>query len=127
MKITIRMFIVGMTLGASCLAFASDKAETYAVVGYFEGRMPAQALVDKAAKEIGEKMKGLAALPTGADADQVVQVLFKRDGTYRIYWDALPLNGARLGDGLSRAKDRAYLAFEAQMENAAGHGRANVR
>lgn len=126
MKTATRLFVAGLALGASCLACGANQERTYAVIGFYEGRQPKPELVNQAAVEIGQKMKDRPAVAADAEADQVVQVLFKRDGTYRIFWDALPLNGVKLGEGLDRFRDRAYLAFEAQMETATGHGRANV-
>lgn len=124
MKTAIRLLFAGVACGATCLAFGASKARTYSVVGFFEGRKPAQKLVDKAAVEIGRKMKDCTALPADTETDQVVQVLFKRDGTYRIYWDSLPLEGVSKGETLERYQHRVMLAFEMSRENLEGHGRA---
>lgn len=125
MKTIIRLIVAGSVFLGTCLAFGTVKPRTYAVVGYYKGRAPSTELVDLAAKEIGKKMTGAIPLTNPDDADQVVQILFQRDGKYVIYWDSLPLEKTNLALDLPRyAMDRT-LAFEAQMENATGHGRNN--
>lgn len=95
MKSLIRLLIASCALLGASASIAANN--TYTVVGYFDRNQPDPELVAKVAGEIAAKMKDLTAVRSEADADQIVQVLFKRDGTYRIYWDALPLmrNGRR--------------------------------
>jgi hypothetical protein len=91
-KLTSLLLATGVLLGASsALAAAAQKSRTYTVVGYYDRTQPKQELLTRAASEIGAKMKESVAVENQEDADQIVQVLFKADGTYRIYWDALPL------------------------------------
>jgi hypothetical protein len=125
MKTIIRLIVAGSVFLTTCLVFGTVKPRTYAVVGYYKGRAPSTELVDQAAKEIGKKMTGAIPQARPEDADQVVQILFERDGRYKIYWDSLPLERSNIANDLQRyAMDRT-LAFEAQMENATGHGRGN--
>lgn len=91
MKTLLRLFLAGCAFAGASAAFAANKAPTFKVVGYYERDQPKSELVAKAASEIGTKMKDFVAVKSEEEADQVVQVLFKQDGTYRIYWDALPL------------------------------------
>lgn len=114
-------------LCAATLTLASPpapaaKAKTYAIVGFFDGLKPSTALLEQASRDIGEKMKGLAQVENPEDADHVVQVLFKR-GAYKVYVDALPLDGIKRYDALDRLRIEGMLASEAARENAEGHGR----
>ncbi len=132
MKIPLLMFCAALLLGLTAAtasaaeATTAPKTKTYAVRGFFNGTKPAPALLEKAAVEIGAKMKGAVQVQNPDDADHVVQVLFKR-GTYKVYVDALPLDGVKLGDGLDRYVTNVMLAFEGSRENAEGHGRAGSR
>lgn len=104
----------------------APKAQTFAVRGFFDGTKPAPTLIEKAAAEIGAKMKGAVQVQNPDDADHIVQVLFKR-GTYKVYVDALPINGVKLvpfADWLPMLKQ---LSAEAHFENAPGNGRSGSR
>lgn len=125
MKTFIRLMLAGSVFLGTCLVFGATKPRTYAVVGYYKGHPPRSEIVDSAAKEVGKKMLGAIPRTNPDDVDHIVQILFERDGRYKIYWDSLPLDRANLTNDLQRyAMDRT-LAFEAQMENAAGHGRGS--
>jgi hypothetical protein len=124
MKTAIRLILAGSFFLGTCLAFGAPKQRTYAVVGYYKGRPPSLELVGLVAQEIGLKMKNAVPIANAHDADQVVQIMFHKDGRYKIYWDSLPLDMGRSSTDLQRyAMDRT-LEFEARMENATGHGRA---
>jgi hypothetical protein len=122
-----RLILSIVVLASISPARSAEKTRTYALIGYFDGAKPRTETIAKACTEVATRMKDVAPVASEEDADQIVQVLFKRDGSYRIYWDALPLSRTSQLDSLDRYKDRANLAFEALMENSTGHGRANVR
>ena len=120
--------LLGLTAATAAAADATTapKAKTYAVRGFFNGTKPAPALLEKAAIEIGAKMKGAVQVQNPDDADHVVQVLFKR-GSYKVYVDALPLNGATSVTFADWLPTLNLLSTEANFENATGHGRGGSR
>lgn len=107
--------------GASPTA-AVPKAKSYAIIGFFVGPRPTAPLLEQASRAIAEKMKGMVQVENPEDTDHLVQVLFKR-GTYKVYVDALPLDGLKRYDNLGRFQIESMLASEAARENAEGRGR----
>ena len=104
----------------------TPKAKTYAVLGFYDGTKPGPALGEKAPKQIGAKMHETIQVKNPEEADHVIQVLFKR-GTYKIYVDALPLNGATSVTFADWLPTLNLLSTEANFENATGHGRGGSR
>jgi len=90
---TIRVMLAGLlgaTLALSLVAATKVQKKTYSVVGYYAGAQPSPALMEKAAKAVGEKMAGYTQVLDPNDAAHDVQVRFNRD-SFEIYVDALPL------------------------------------
>lgn len=108
-------------------AGSSAKTKTYAVLGFFDGAKPAQALVDQAAKEIGTQMTGAVQVDNLEEADHVVQVVFRRGG-YKIYVDALPYSNVASypvtrRDGLEHAAARALAESDNRFIDSQGRGK----
>lgn len=123
MKTNRLLLLAGLLLGCSLAtisqAATSPKTRTYAIVGYYDGRKPAPALVEQAGREIMARMKDLAPVDDPAQADCVVQILFRGD-SYRVYIDALPFNDARRPEVQDRLltdfNQRLLLATEKMFE-----------
>lgn len=91
---TIRLLFAGLAGLTATLALAAGTKEskkTYTVVGYYAGvSQPSAALVEKAAKAVGEKMAGFTQVQDPNEAVHTVEIKFTRN-SFEIYVDALPL------------------------------------
>ncbi|MBI3887326.1 MAG: hypothetical protein HY302_16595 [Opitutae bacterium] len=113
---------VGATGALASPPATAPEPRTYAVLCFVVGPKPPASLLGQARSEVDAKMAGLVEVPNPEEADHVVQVLFKR-GTFRLYVDALPLDGLKPADALGRLQIEGMIASEAARENAEGHGR----
>lgn len=89
MKTLLRFLFASCVLAGAAFA-AGAKQKTYYVSGTYDRVQPKTELVAKAVAEVSAKMKDAVNIQNADEADELIQIHFKRDGTYRINWDAYP-------------------------------------